>query len=153
MTFLEYTKQFANLDLFIVLMDELDYPDEEIISKLSISKQTIYNVRRRYEPLMEALKSMNQPAEYGNPDVNNVINTFKEAFGTTSSNQYDRYAANRLVTKHGVQTIATVIKALASYGDDKYCPRTNSVRDLEQKWVQVISFLRSKSNSSVMVEL
>lgn len=154
MKYIDYLKKYHNIDLFIVLMDELGYSDDEIITKLETSKGNLYNAKGRLEPLLEALKNMDapEPVTYGDPEINAVIEAFKISFGTTKASQYDRYAAKRLYTKHGAQNIVTIIEALASYGGDKYAPAVNSVRQLEEKWVSVGKFLNNKSNN-IMVEL
>ena len=61
MNFLTHLKRHENFDSYIVLFDELGYTDEEITTKLEISKQLIYDSRRRLAPLMEALKSIGDP--------------------------------------------------------------------------------------------
>lgn len=56
MTYLELTKKLGLLKLFVLLLDELGYPNKEIADKLDISEPTIYNARKEYEALSEALK-------------------------------------------------------------------------------------------------
>ncbi len=149
MRYLDFIKKYQNLDLFTALMDELGFTDEEITKRLEISKQSIYDAKKRLEPIMEALKNVadENPVVYGNPDVNLIVSTFKDCFGTTKANNYDRYAAKRLAAKHGVANIVAIIEALARYGGDKYCPSVNSVRQLEDKLVSVMAFLKKQSGN------
>lgn len=150
MRYLEYLKKYTYFDLFIVLMDDLNYTDDEITAKLEISKQSIYDARKRLAPLIEALNDLTDKPDPRNKDVQAVIDTFKDLFGTTASNSYDRYAAKRLIDKHTTETIVTVIKALAHYGDQEYAPTVNSVRELEKKLVTVMSFLRKQKGNQVV---
>lgn len=83
------------------------------------------------------------PAEYGQPEINEVIATFKEVFGTTKATRYDRFAAKRLITKHGVANVKLVITALAAKGSAKYSPTVNSVSQLEDKWVSIVKYLHA----------
>ena len=83
---------------------------------------------------------------FGNQAVSGVVEAFKDSFGTTKASKWDRFSAKRLSDKYGSDSIVKVIKALAS-SQDKYRPTVNSVQQLEDKWVQVGTFLRSKSVS------
>lgn len=134
-------------------MDELGYSDEEIIQRLDTSKGTIYNAKERLQPLIEALTAIESTKPtYGNPDVNAIVDAFKEAFGTTKTSQYDRYAAKRMATKHTSEAVVKVIQALSANGGEPFVPIVNSVQELEKKWVSVGNFLTEKS-SNAMVEL
>lgn len=153
MRYLEFLKRYTSFDLFIVLMDDLGYTDEEITKKLEVSKQLIYDARKRLTPLIDALNSLADKPDPRNQDVQEVIDTFKEAFGTTASDSYDRFAAKRLIDKHTTKTIVTIIKAMSHYGGDKYAPNVNSVRDLEKKFVTVMNFLKRQNSSNQVMEL
>lgn len=154
MRYLDHIKKHQNLDLFIILFDELGYTDQEIIDKLEISKQTIYDAKTRLSGLLEALSSVpdEKPKEYGNPDINAVIEAFKLSFNTTKASKWDRWAAKRLAEKHSADNMVKIIQALAQYGGEKYCPSVNSVSQLEEKLPSVMSFLK-KQQSNSMVEL
>lgn len=151
MTFLDYSKQYHNFDIFLVLLDDAGYSDEEITSKFQVSKQRIYDARKRLDPIFKALEQVDPyKRDMRNPDVQSIIEAFSEAFGTTKSSQYDRYSAKRLHSKLGAESIIKVIKALAAHGGDKYAPTINNVSQLEDKWVQVGKFLRTKSEQGVI---
>lgn len=79
--------------------------------------------------------------EYGDPDVNAIIDTFQEYFGTTKATKYDRFAAKRLAKKHTAKTVCEVIMALSQTTRYKFAPVVNSVSQLENKWVSVIRYL------------
>lgn len=152
MRYLDYVKQFGTFDTILVLFDELGYTDEEITTKLEVTKGTLYNARKRQEALLEALKNMNgiTSQDKRNPAVQAIVEAFTENFGTTKATQYDRWAAKRLATKHSEEVIVKVIKALALYTGDKYAPAVNNVRQLEEKWVSVGKFLNNKAGSQVV---
>lgn len=80
--------------------------------------------------------------DYGNAEINAVIEQFKQVFGTTKASRYDRYAASRLIKRHGLEMIKAVILALAARSHDKYSPTVSSISQLEEKWVNVIKFLQ-----------
>lgn len=82
---------------------------------------------------------------YGNSDVDRIVSTFLETFGTTKASKVDRYAASRLAKKYGAQSVEGVIKLFANLADDEYAPVIGSVAQLEDKWVNVMSFIRKKA--------
>ena len=84
---------------------------------------------------------------YGNGDVDNVVSTFSETFGTTKVSRADRFAASRLSKKYGAQSVTGIIKRYASLADDQYAPVIGSVTQLEDKWVNVMSFIRKRAQS------
>lgn len=83
---------------------------------------------------------------YGSADINLVLTTFQETFGTTKHSKYDRFAANRLCMKYGAQGVAGIIKLLGASSDEKFAPVVNTVTELETKLPSVLNFLR-KANS------
>lgn len=85
---------------------------------------------------------------YGNADIDRVVQTFTDTFGTTKTSQKDRFAANRLTSKYGSQAVCGIIRLLGERRDDRYAPVVNDVAELESKIVSVVSFLR-RSKSEV----
>lgn len=154
MTLLQYLKQYTNFDAVIVLFDDLGYTDEEITTKLEISKQNIYDARKRLQELLDGLKAIEPklPVSYGNKDVNAIVEAFKQSFGTTKTTKYDRWAAKRLSDAYGTDNIVKVIQALADISRDKYTPVVNNVAQLEQKWNSVGKAIANQSNNA-MVDL
>lgn len=90
---------------------------------------------------------------YGDPEVSTIVESFKEHFGTTKTSKWDRFAAKRLASKHGVDRILAVIDALSMVGGDKYAPSVNNVSQIEEKWVAIIRFLGGKVESEGVKEL
>jgi hypothetical protein len=90
---------------------------------------------------------------YGNADIDAVINCFKEQFGTTSASKYDRYAAKRLAERHGTQVVCVAIQVLADMREEPYAPGVRSVQQLEQKWVNVVNFIRKQSQESEVIDV
>lgn len=81
---------------------------------------------------------------YGNKDIDAITESFKTAFGTTKTSRYDRFAAQRLAEKYGSQAVCGITKLLAERAGEQYAPIVGSVQQLEQKWVQVLNFVRTK---------
>jgi hypothetical protein len=80
---------------------------------------------------------------YGDKDVEQVVGKFQDTFGNTKTTQRDRFAAHRMVQKYGTQSVLGVIQMLADNNTEKYAPVVGSVSQLEDKWVNVLSFLRN----------
>lgn len=89
---------------------------------------------------------------YGNADIDQVVEVFSELFGTTKVSRQDRWAANRLVNKYGAQTVVGVIELLAEHCREQYAPVIGSIVQLENKWVNVISFLRNSSQGREIIQ-
>ena len=123
-------------------MLELGYPQEEIATKLKISRPSIGAARTRLEPILEALKTIagEEPKDLRNKDVQAIVEAFSETFGTTAASKYDRFAASRLAKKHGADGIVKVIKLLGQNSGDKYTPVVNNVRQIEEKWPAIGAF-------------
>lgn len=79
---------------------------------------------------------------FGDSDIDKVVMSFSDAFGTTRTSKADRWAANRLVKKYSSQAVVGVIQLLAQRGTENYAPVVNDVVELEKKWVSVLAFLR-----------
>lgn len=90
---------------------------------------------------------------YGNGEVETVLHAFKDHFGTTKTSRTDRFAAHRLCQKYGGQAVAGVIKLLAERAGQPYAPVINSVTELENKWISVLSFLRKGQHDIDTIEL
>lgn len=82
---------------------------------------------------------------YGNSDVDSIVSTFLETLGTTKASRADRFAANRLAKKYGAQSVNGIVRLYAGLRDDEYAPVIGSVTQLEDKWVNVMSFIRKKA--------
>jgi len=87
---------------------------------------------------------------YGLATVDSIVNKFTETFGTTKTSKYDRFAANRLATKYGSQSIVGIIDMLGATTGDKYCPVVNNITQLEEKLPSILNYLRKKSDSSTL---
>jgi hypothetical protein len=90
---------------------------------------------------------------YGNADIDKVVEAFTETFGTTKTSKPDRWAANRLVNKYGSQTVVGIVRLLGQYQGEKYAPVLNNVVQLEEKWVQVMNFLRKQNKGGTIEAL
>lgn len=154
MTYLELTKLLGQTDLFICLMSELGYKGEEIAEKLQITEPTVYNAKKRLRVLTDNVMTGNEviKVDLRNQDIESIVTTFKETFGTTSISRFDRFAAKRLSDKHGADNIVKVIKLLSQHSGDAYVPSVNSVRQIETKWVNIANFF-NKLKSQQAIEL
>lgn len=143
-------KRLTIQDIILISLDELGYSDTEIAFKMGISTSTIHNTKKRLKTLLEPVNALQElvkePVEYGNHEVNIIVDSFKANFGTTKVTKYDRFAAKRLADKHSAPGMVTVIAALSASTQDKYSPSVNSISQLEDKLPQVIKFLKSKAN-------
>lgn len=88
---------------------------------------------------------------YGKAEVDIVLETYVEAFQAPKVTQADRYAANRLISRYGASTVVTVIKLMATKSGDKYAPVVGSIRQLEDKWLNVLAFLRKQQVDTLEV--
>lgn len=89
---------------------------------------------------------------YGNLNVDQVCDAFKDSFGTTKTSKYDRFAANRLATKYGAESVVTIIKLLSQNQADRFAPTVNNVTEVEAKWVSVMKFLRGVTPDEITLE-
>jgi predicted DNA-binding protein YlxM (UPF0122 family) len=153
MNLLDYTKQFYNFNIFLVLLDDSGLTDDDIMTKFDVSKQRIYDARKQLEPLIKALETIDAKQDKRDPNIQLIINTFADCFGTTKSTAYDRYAAKRLHVKYTAPEIAKLIEALSNLMDDQYAPTVNSVVQFENKLPQIVKFVRSKTDSAKMIDI
>lgn len=113
----------------------------------------IVNDKVKSAMLLERLKEENLlHIGHGDPDIDKVIETFKEAYGVTKITRYDRWAANRLVQKHGSQSICQIIRMLAEQAGHPYAPVPNNIVQIEEKWVAILSFLRKQGSGSETIQ-
>lgn len=90
---------------------------------------------------------------YGKAEVDQVVGQFKELFGNTKTTAADRAAANRLATAHTAQAVMGVMKILAGLQHDRFAPTVGSVKQLEDKWVNVLSFIRKQQQVNEVVDV
>ena len=89
----------------------------------------------------------------GNADVDKIVDSFTEAFGTTKVSKTDRFAAHRLATKYGSQAVVGIIRLLAENSTAKYAPVVGSVTQLETKWVSVLNFVRNMKQTEDFIDV
>lgn len=93
---------------------------------------------------------------YGNPDVNSIVETFADLFGSTKVTRYDRWAAGRMArSKHygGAEGVVVLIKLFHSLSDDRYAPRVSSVSQFDDKLPAIVSFVKSKGQQLERIDL
>lgn len=89
---------------------------------------------------------------YGDADIERVLDSFKKTFGTTKSSKDDRFAANRLVKKYGVHAVVGIVQLLGQHSGAEYAPVVNNVRQVEDKWVSILSFVRKQQAGSEVID-
>lgn len=151
MKILELAKQLSVSDLIVMVLDEKGLSDSDIASVMEINPSTIHNIKKKHSELLVALKSVKtEPVEYGNKDVNKVINTFVESFGVTKTTKWDRFAAKRLSDKYTANKISEVIVALSAVQGEKFAPSVRSVSQFEEKLPNIISYFKKRTNDQVI---
>lgn len=145
MKILELVKTLSLQDIILLSLDEMGFSDRDIASRMGISPTTIHNSKKRLQRALDASETPTK-AEYGNPEVNSIVNTFKESFGTTKTTKADRFAANRLAKKHGAESIAQAIKAFSAHAHEKFAPSVNNVAEFDNKLPSIVKFMSNKSS-------
>lgn len=93
---------------------------------------------------------------FGNRDVDLIVGTFADLWGTTKTTKYDRFAATRLAKSDrygGAEGIVGLLKLYHSLSTDKYAPSVSSVVQLEEKLPAIVNFLRKKGQEGEVVQL
>lgn len=90
---------------------------------------------------------------YGNVAVDQIVAAFKETFGNTKTSKHDRMSAHRLANAHTTQAVVGVIQLLAQLQDHRYAPTVGSVAQLEDKWVNVVAFIRKQQQGTEVIEV
>lgn len=85
---------------------------------------------------------------YGNAEVDQILTKFSDVFGTTKASRYDRYSANRLASKYGVQAICGIMALLGENSTEPYAPIVNNVKEMEDKMPSILNFLRKLDKGS-----
>ena len=150
----DFVKQVSIFDLVVLLLLEFNSDNAELTAtQTGVTRQTVTNIRNKNKIFTEALKENTAQVEYGNPEINTLLKAFSDTFGTTKTSRFDRYAAKRLITKHGADKILTLISELRKMAESKFAPSVNNVSDIETKWVQIIKFLGTQQEENQEIEL
>lgn len=115
----------------------------KIITDVGVAKPIAEEIVRRLGD--EGL--LMQPS-FGDKTVSRIVGTFKEAFGTTKTSRYDRYAASRLATRYSADQVCQIIVLMAGAAAEPYAPVINNVSELENKWVSVLAHIKKQYNNS-----
>lgn len=91
--------------------------------------------------------------DYGDQDIGRIVTAYTETFGTTKVTKYDRFAAQRLAKRYGVQVVYQIILLLGKQRDEPYAPVIASISDLESKWVNVMNFLRKTNQDEGVIDV
>lgn len=99
---------------------------------------------------------MEEIEEYGDKDVNAIVELFNELYGVTKRSQWDRFAAHRMaISKQygGVDGVMATIRLYHQFRAEKYAPGVSSVRQFEEKLPAIVTFLQRKMQDSEVVQL
>lgn len=92
----------------------------------------------------ESITNVIEPKVHGNPEINAIVNGFKEIFGLDYPQ--DRRYAQHLRKKYGVdQTLILFQQAAIAQAADRYCPRTPSIKDFWYKRAALEDYFRDKN--------
>ena len=101
----------------------------------------------------------NTPAKisYGNPDINEIIESFTKYTGLKLTNiKRQRMFATHLIRSHGKEATIGMIQIIALTLEDKYAPRIADLEKLYYKWNDVEIYGRKKvatSRETTLVDL
>lgn len=87
---------------------------------------------------------------YGDAEVDQIVEKFKDTFGTTKVSKYDRFAAQRLAKKYGSQAVVGIMQLLADNSNEKYSPVVNSVAEFESKIPSILNFVRNIKGEEII---
>lgn len=96
------------------------------------------------------------PVIYGDKDVNLIVGSFAELFGTTKTTRWDRFAAKRMARsdRYGnAEGIVALMKLYHSYSNEKYAPTVGSVSQFEEKLPNVVQYLKKRRDQSEEIQL
>ena len=123
--------------------------DSNVDNNLTTTRQQVDNKLTHYKNKEERIKKTTiNSSEYGDKDVNKVIAEFKEVFDSTLPKlQANRYASKRLITRHGVDKVLSMVKSAGAIQGEVYAPSINSVIELEAKLVSLVGFLKRQGGN------
>lgn len=117
-------------------MSRRDWVVELVASVAGVDKPTASSVVERL--MEEGLLTLG----YGDTEVEKIVETFSQVFGTTKISRQDRYAAHRLAKKYTAQAVCGIISILGQLREERFAPTVGNVAELEEKWVKVENFVR-----------
>jgi hypothetical protein len=85
-------------------------------------------------------KAEKQPEEFGNSEVNQVIEHFEKRIGHMPRAKYQRWAASTLIKQHGFEKVIGGINAVVSSRDQQYAPSISTLEALRDKWIDLETF-------------
>jgi predicted transcriptional regulator len=82
---------------------------------------------------------------YGDPEVNQVIESFETIFGFKLSRmKQQRIAATHLIKAYGVDKTIGGIGAAAAIAGEEYAPQIASIEELWQKWGKLVNYYKKE---------
>lgn len=94
-------------------------------------------------------KDKDTSVSFGKPEINALMEILKSAKGDTTKLQLQRFAAQRLIKKHGTEQVAKVFKWALALRGTQYAPVVTNLMALEKKWADLEAYaVRSKGERS-----
>ena len=109
-------------------------PDVALLSDKNGTPNKDKTVRQDSKTLS---KESSEVVSYGNEEINKLVNHFEGKIGTFTRKKMNRYAANRLLKKHGLKGVAGAINYAAQVRGQQYAPQVTSFLELEDKWLKL----------------
>lgn len=90
---------------------------------------------------------------HGKSEINNLFDYWQDSTGIpiNSRVQKNRYAANNLIKKHGINGVERLIDGVAQAQGDQYAPSISDFTDLQLKLNQLLVWGKRRSNKGVEV--
>lgn len=123
-------------------------------SMLSVNVNDNVNVNVNDNVNVKELSTTNvveaAPEEFGKAEINSFIDEFesKLKIPVNRSKKSERFAANRLIRKHGFEQACKLIRMAEAAQMDRYAPRVGSICDLDSKQGELVVWGRQKVSSS-----
>lgn len=83
--------------------------------------------------------------EFGNKDVNEVLNRFEQRVGLVLTRKaMNRNAAQRLIKVIGLDGVLKAIDIYSAVAADQFAPQISSIEELEEKWTKLGNYIKKK---------
>lgn len=86
-----------------------------------------------------------EPAEFGNPEINEVVEKFQTVMQLTLTRwTHQRKAAKTLISRYGLPVVLRGIEAAAHCRDERFAPQILSLEELRDKWNNLVEYYRKQ---------
>lgn len=128
-----------------------DNPDDNSMTIKRQSNDTINNNKIIKEE-KNITKVMGVTPQYGNADVNTVIEKFETTYKLKLSKvKQNRNAASNLIRKHGLDQTLKAIEAASMCLQDQYAPSIVNLMDLQEKYDKLRVYYARQTKQMEMI--